>query len=88
MALPIEEAAIRSLRWPDESTRVIETKIGWRFERKCPGLPRLSRPNGGYHPANLTLRPILTVWTVVFSDSENGTPAMVPLVMPSVPRLR
>jgi hypothetical protein len=41
MALPIEEAAIRSLRRPDESTRVIETKIGWRFERKCPGLPRL-----------------------------------------------
>ena len=95
MALPIEEAAIRSLRRPEELTRVIETKIGWRFERKCPGLPRLSRrlaatrqPNGGYHPPNLTLRPILTVWTVVFSDSENGTPAMVPLVMPSVPRLR
>jgi hypothetical protein len=36
MALPIEEAAIRSLRRPDESTRVIETKIGRRFE-EMPG---------------------------------------------------
>ena len=52
-ALPIEEAAIRSLRRPDESTRVVETKIGWRFEGKCPGLRRRSRrlaairqPNG------------------------------------------
>jgi hypothetical protein len=34
----------------------------------------------GYHSPNLTLRPILTVWTVVFSDSENRTLATVPLV--------
>ena len=43
----------RGLRRPDELTRVIETKIGRRFEGKCPGLRRLSRrlatirqPNG------------------------------------------
>jgi hypothetical protein len=36
-APPIEEAAIESLRRPDGSARVVETKIGWPFGRKCPG---------------------------------------------------
>jgi hypothetical protein len=71
--------AIRNLRRLDESTRAIETKIEWPFGRKCPGLPRLSRrlattrqPNGGYHPPNLTLRPILTVWTVASQTARTA----------------
>ena len=58
-APPIEEAAIASLRWPDGSARVVETKIGWPFGRKCRGAAA-SQPKARNNSAPQTRRRTLS----------------------------